>query len=116
MLTIRQPQVDVFWAARDHDLLPKIARYLRAVEPERSAAHERALEAWVERQLVHACGLGVRRAWDRGRFVRYALVYGSGFETREPWSSRVFARPGLDGTTMMDRVEFIHRNYLRDDS
>ena len=112
MLTIRQQQVEAFWALRDRDLVPKVTRYLRGAEPERSAAVRGSLEAWVEEQLVRARGLGVLRAWDRGRFARYELVYGPEFETREPWASRVFARAEHDGTRLMDRVEFIHRNYL----
>lgn len=112
MLTIRQQQVEAFWALRDQDLVPKVTRYVRGAEPERSAVHRDSLEAWVEQQLVRARGLGVLRAWDRGRFVRYELVYGPAFETRDPWASRVFARVELDGTRRMDRVEFIHRNYF----
>ncbi len=112
MITIRRRQVDAFWALRDRDLAPKVIGYLHEVEPQRSVALRGSLETWVEEQLVRARELQVNRAWDRCRFVRYELTHGPRFEARCPWAAHIFARAELDGTGRMDRIEFVHRNYL----
>lgn len=53
----------------------------------------------------NAAQYGIVTQSDVTRFVEYTVIYGPGFDSKEPWATRILLAAGLSGAEKMDGID-----------
>ena len=106
MLRIRHEQMRALGEALRRDFERRMMAYLRgnfgAHAAERS---DEQMLAFIREGISNAERYAIRAEGDVSRFIEYALVYGSDFDTRLKWVENVLRTDGINGTQKMDRID-----------
>jgi hypothetical protein len=96
MLRILEEQMEALGQRSLREFVARMATYLREAFPRETRSLEGpALDAWVERGVARAAGLGVDTEPEVAQVLLLSLCLGEDAVERLPWFREALARPGL---------------------